>query len=316
MAALTLLESAKLMEPSRKRGIIQLYAETYQPMQVAPVINTGGKMTYTWSIEDSLAHTTGGKRNVNADFTASEGNLKPYETQMKIYGGKIQVDDYIKHHSPASVRFQEQSQIASHAREFTIDVFEGAGGTSLRGLRHWMLNDTAFSGQQISAGSTASGNLITTKLVDELISKVDRIDGRTYFYCRDVVARALRYISKGQASNEQRMYYTKNEFGMWSWSYDGIPIIVPKDGKGTDLLSVDEIDGAASQSDTCSLYLVTWSEEMAALATSMNGNLPEIKVQNDGSNYTYERMEWYVGLVPHRPRCCARIRYIKNAVSA
>jgi hypothetical protein len=315
MGALTLLESAKLMEPSRKRGVIQTYAEAYQPMTVAPVINTGGKANYVWSIEDDLAHTTTGKRNLNADFTASEGNIKPYELDMKIYGGKIQVDRYIQKHSPESMAFQESSQIRSHAYEFSIDLFEGAGGTSVRGFRHWMLNDSAYSGQEVSAGSTASGVLLATTKVDELLSHVDILPGSTYFYTTDVVMRRLRYLSRGSQSTEAHITYSKNEFGMWSWAYDGIPVVVLKDGKGTDLLSSAEIDGATSASDTCSLYLVTWGEEMASLVTSNSANIPEILEQNDGTNYVYERLEWYVNMVPHRPRCIGRVKHIKAAVS-
>ena len=315
---LTLLEAAKLSDVSRKSGVIQLYAEAYQPMQVAPVISTGGKASYGWSIEDSLAHTSGGKRNVNADYTASSGRVKPYETDMKIYGGKLDIDRYIKKHFTESVKFQEENQIRSYAREFTVDAFEGAGGTSLRGFRDWF-SDPAYSGQQVSAGSTASGDLLTTPKVDELISKVDRIDGQTFFYCRDVVARRLRYISKGQQSNEQHMYYTKDEFGKWSWMYDGIPIVVLKDGKGTDLLSVTEIDGAGSQSNTCSLYLITWAPEMAAFVSSDNTvqgvPVPNFFAMNDGTQSEYEVLEWYVSMVPHRPRCAGRVRYIKNSVS-
>lgn len=321
MAAITLLEAGKLMEASRKAGVVQTYAEAYQPMQVAPVINTEGKASYKWIVEDDLAHTTGGKRNVNADFTASQGDVKPYETDTKIYGGKIQVDEYIVDHSPASVTFQEQSQIRSHARELTVDLFEGAGGTSLRGWRHWLLNDAAFSGQQIDASAAANGALLTSVMVDELISKVNR-GPNTYFYCRDIVARRMRYISKGQQTNEQRMYYTKDEFGMWSWKYDEIPIIVLQDGKGTDLLSITEADGHEDANETTgSLYLINWGVEAAALISSnptigANGvPLPKLTIENDGSNYRYERLTWYVGNVPHTIRDIGRIRYIKNAIS-
>ncbi len=315
MGALTLLESAKLMEPSRKRGVTQLYAESYHPMTVAPVINTGGKASYVWSIEDDLAHTSGGKRNLNADYTASEGNVKPYELDMKIYGGKIQVDRYIKKHSPESMAFQEASQVRSHAREFTVDLFEGAGGTSVRGFRHWMLYDGAYTGQEVSAGATASGVLLSTSMVDELESHVDIIPGRSFFYCRDKIARRLRYISKGQQANEPHVTYSLNEFGKWAWAYDGIPIVVLVDGKGTDLLSVTEIDGAVSNSDTCSLYLITWGEEMASLVSSNSGNVPDVITEGAGTNYVYESLEWYVNMVPHRPRCAARVKHIKNATA-
>lgn len=321
MAAITLLEAGKLMEASRKAGVVQTYAEAYQPMQVAPVINTEGKASYKWTVEDDLAHTTGGKRNVNADFTASQGDVKPYESDVKIYGGKIQVDEYIVDHSPASVTFQEKSQIRSYAKEFTVDLFEGAGGTSLRGWRHWLLNDAAFSGQQIDASAAANGAVLTSVMIDELISHVNR-GPSTYFYCSDIVARRLRYISKGQQTNEQRMVYSKDEFGMWSWKYDEIPIIVLKDGKNNDLLSTTEVDGSEDENETtCSLYLINWGEESASLFSSnptigANGvPLPKLTVQNDGSNYQYERLTWYVGNVPHTIRDIGRIRYIKNSIT-
>lgn len=319
MAVMTLLEAGKLMEPSRKAGVVQTYADTYQVLQVAPVISTGGKAAYQWTIEDDLAHTSG-KRNVNADFTAAEGNVKPFETNVKIYGGKIQVDEYIKDHSPASVSFQEASQVRSFARDITIDVFEGAGGTSLRGLRHWF-GESGFSGQQISAGATANGVLLSTAMLDELEGIVAR-GPNTYFYMRELIARRLRALSKGQATGEQRMVYSKNEFGMWAWRYDGIPIVILRDGKNTDLLSVTEPDGHADLNETtCSVYLVDWSPETCALFSSSNiigANgvpLPKLTVQNDGSNYMYERLTWYVGLVPHIVRGFGRIRHIKNAVA-
>lgn len=319
MGAMTLLEAAKQMEPSRRAGVLQTYASAYHPMTVAPVINTGGKSVYTWSIEDSVAHTSGGKRNVNADFTASEGATKPFESDMKIYGGKIQVDRYIQYHSPAAVQFQEENQIRANAREFTIDLFEGSGGTSLRGFRDWLLYESGYTGQEVSAGSTASGVVITTPMIDELESKVDRIPGKTFFYCRDMVARRLRYLSKGAVSNEVDMQYKLGEFGMWDGAYDGIPIVTLRDGKGTDLLSVAEIDGSPSASDTCSLYLVTWGDDMAALASSSGAGagfpMPMITKMADGTNYNYEAIEWFVTAVPHRPRCIARVKHIKNAIA-
>ena len=90
MAAITLLEAAKLMEPSRKQGIVQIYADAYDILRSAPVVSTGGRMAYAWNAEDDLAYTgSSGSRNVNADFTASQGDTKPLESQVKIYGGKI-----------------------------------------------------------------------------------------------------------------------------------------------------------------------------------------------------------------------------------
>lgn len=320
MAAVTLLEAAKLMEPSRKTGVIQTYAEAYQPMQVAPVIDTGGKASYAWTVEDDLAHTSGGKRNVGSDFTASAGNVKPYESDVKIYGGKIQVDEYIQDHSPASVTFQEASQTRAHAREFTVDLFEGSGGTSLRGWNHWLENDGAFSTQSVNSTSTTeNGDLVSLDMMDELVEKISR--GNPYLYMRDVHMRRIKRLARGTGDTDQRMVYARDEFGKWAWMYDGIPIVVLKDGKGNDLLSITETDGAGTYSTTGNIYAIDWGIEAAALFSSNekkgpNGvPLPKVEQHGDGSNYKYIRMTYYVGCVPHTIRCAARIQYCKNATS-
>jgi len=319
VADLTLLEAAKQMEPSRMRGIIQLYADAYQPMQVAPVINTGGKAAYQWTIEDELAHSSGGKRNVGSDFTASYGKVKPYESDCKIYGGKISADRYIKHHSPASVAFQESSQVRSHAREFAVDVFEASGGTSLRGINHWVSNDSAYTGQVVSAGATENGVLPTTTMLDELMSKVD-IGPNTFFYMPDVGVRRYQYIGKGQQSNEPAVRFAPDQFGVWQNTYNGVPIINLKDGKGTDLLSTTELDSTSANSSTYNIYLVSWGVEQASLFSSnevMNGvPVPQIIPATDGSNLVYETLEYYVGFVPHRPRCVGVLKHCKNSVTS
>jgi hypothetical protein len=319
----TLVEAAKLMEPSRKAGVIQTYAEAYHPMQVAPVINTGGKDAYAWTVEDDLAASTV-SRNVGSDFDATQGNVKPYESNVKIYGGKIKVDEFIVDHSPASIAFQEQSQIRSMARGFTVDLIEGTGGTSLRGVKDWLDNDGAFSNQTVNAGATAGGDLLTLNMMDELVENISK--NNPHLYMREVFMRRLKAMARGletTAGYSQRLNYTPDQFGTWSWSYSGIPVHVLQDGKGTDLLSITEIDGAASQSNTGSIYAIDWGMEAAALFASGAGGeigangvpLPKLEMHGDGTNYKYERLTWYVGFVPHTIRCIARIRYLENAVA-
>jgi hypothetical protein len=258
---------------------------------------------------------------VNADFTAAEGNVKPFESQVKIYGGKIQVDTFIKDHSPASVAFQEQSQIRSFARQFTVDTFEGTGGTSLLGVQGW-LGLAGYTGQVISAGTSASGDVLTLDMMDEALSYIDRTPD-TAIYCNQIIARRLKRIARGVGTDQtvQNMQYGMDEFGRWTPQYDGIPVVALQDGKGANMLATTEIDGAASQSNTCSLYIVAWGPESATYFSSSsiigaNGvPLPKLMKATDGTNYEYERLEWYVGFVPHRPRCIVRIKYLKNSAS-
>ena len=312
----TLLEASKLMEPSRKTGVVDVYASNSKILMNAPVINTGGKASYQWTEEEDLAYTSGGSRNVGSDFDATQGNVAPYESPVKIYGGKIKVDEYIIDHSPASIRNQENSQIKSFSRRFDIDIFEGAGGTPLRGIKDWVTNQTQYQGQLMDASSTTQSDL-TMDLMDEFVEMIDRTD-MTYIYMNQYPWRKLKALARGLASTSQRINYGPTEFGKFTPMYDGIPIVVMRDGAGNDMLSKTESD-AAGTANTTSVYAAAWGLESAALFSSNsmvapNGvPVPKLTVENDGTNFKYERMTWYVGFVPHKPRCVARLRYVTSA---
>lgn len=312
----TLLEASKLMEPSRKTGVIDIYSKNSKVLMQAPVINTGGKSSYQWTEEDDLAFTTGGSRNVGSDFDATQGTVAPFESPVKIYGGKIKVDEFIIDHSPASIQFQESSQIKSFARRLDIDIFEGAGGTPLRGVKDWISNQTQYAGQVVNASSTTQSDL-TMDLMDEFVEKIDRTD-MTFIYMNEYPWRKLKALARGLASTSQRINYGPTEFGKWTPMYDGIPVVVMRDGAGADMLSKVEAD-AAGVANTTSVYACAWGMESAALFSSnstvaANGvPVPKLTVENDGTNFKYERMTWYVGFVPHKPRCIARLRYVTSA---
>lgn len=310
-SVMTLLEASKLLKPSYQTGVIEIYASAYHPMTQMPVKNA---FLYHWTLEESLAHTSGGKRNVNADYTATQGTVAPYESQPKIYGGKVQVDDYIRDNMPESMQFQLANQIRSLAREFTVDMFEGTGGTSLRGIQDWISNDVAYAGQVVNAGT--GGALLTEVMLDELASMMTIIDGRTFIYCNDVVSRRLKNVCRTTST----MQYSPDQFGYFSYRWNGIPIVTLMDGKNAALLSQVENDGNGNL-DTTSLYMVTYGDELFAAHSSNpdvapNGvPVPKFKVQNDGSNYTYERMDWYVNTIPHTPKCIGRLNHINCAVA-
>ena len=87
-----------------------------------------------------------------------------------------------------------------------------------------------------------------------------------------------------------------------------------------NLFSTTEPDYNTSASNTLSLYAVTWDMDMAAYFSSnpvgVSGTpVPIIADQNDGSNFMFKRFKWYVGFAPQQPRCIARLRYLKNALS-
>jgi hypothetical protein len=89
--------------------------------------------------------------------------------------------------------------------------------------------------------------------------------------------------------------------------YDGIPIIVLKDGKGTDLLSTDLGDGSSS-----SIYVVTFGEEQV---TGFQVSAPDIVPLTQADVYNYFNIEWGVGTAPQAIRSISRLRYVSEALS-
>lgn len=327
---LTMVEAAKQEAPSQSTGYIGIYAEAYQTNFVAPVV--ASDRVFTWRVEDGLPYTgSTGSRAIDADFDATQANLKTYESEVKAYGGKIKVDEYIVDNMPASMPFQEASQVRAFSRKHFIDTFEGTGGADHRGFRDWLGKDAAsrptasltagYEGQVVNAGSTASGDLLTLDMLDECIMKLDVIPGQSFIYGNEILTRRLMKLARGTVTDgtQYNTVYNPAEIGRFDGIYRNIPIVTAKDGKNANLLSTTEYDATTNQ-NTLSLYFVTWGMEHALyFSTSPTGvagvPMPQVVDANDGSNYQYKRFKFYVGLVPQQPRCVVRLRGLKNAIS-
>lgn len=323
----TLVEAAKAEPESQKTGYIGIYAEAYQVNFVAPVLSSD--RTFPWDVEDDLPYTgSTGSRSIGSDFDATQANFKPYASDVKPYGGKIKVDEYIVDNMPKSMPRQEASQVRAFARKQFVDTFQGAGGADLRGARDWFGGDVAsngriiapgFENQEVAAGTTASGDLLTLDMLDDTIARVDIRYGSTMIYCNDIITRRIMKLNRGNDSNGFNVNYRPDEIGRFDGLYAGIPIVTCRDGKNADLLSTTEYDNTTNQ-NTLSLYVVTWGPEHACyFSTNPTGiagvPLPIVTEQNDGSNYMYKRFKFYLGFAPQQPRCIARLRKLKNAVA-
>lgn len=324
----TLIEAAKAEKPSAATGYIGIYAEAYQPNYVAPV--QPSDRIYAWNVEDDLPYTgSTGSRLIGSDFDATQGNFKPYESEVKAYGGKIKVDEYILDNMPMSVPRQEASQVRAFARKQFIDTFQGSGSADLRGIRDYLGGDSetrpaaliapGYENQVIDAGSTGSGDVLTLDMLDDAIARVIMMPGQTFIYCNDIITRRIMKLNRGNDSSGYNVNYMPDEVGRFDATYRGIPIVTTRDGKNADLLSTTEYDATSNQ-NTLSLYVVTWGVELATyFSTNPTGvagvPMPMVMEQNDGSNYMYKRFKFYIGFAPQQPRCVARLRGLKNALS-
>jgi hypothetical protein len=325
-----MVEAAKQEAPSVSTGYIGIYANAYQTNFVAPVV--ASDRVHTWRVEDGLPYTgTTGSRAIDADFDATQANLKNYESEVKAYGGKIKADEYIVDNMPASLPFQNAMQVKAFARKQFIDTFEGTGGADLRGIRDFYGKDEAsrpaaslspgYEGQVVNAGSTASGDVLTLDMLDECFGKWDVIPGQSYIYGNEILIRRLMKLARGTVTDgtQYNTVYNPSEIGRFDGVYRNVPLVIARDGKNANLLSVTEYDATTNQ-NTLSLYFVTWGlEHCMYFSTSPAGvsgvPIPQVVDASDGSNYQYKRFKFYVGFAPKQPRACVRLRGLKNSVS-
>lgn len=325
---LTMVEAAKMEPSTQATGYIGIYAESYQTNYIAPVQSSD--RIFPWAVEDDLPYTgTTGSRAIDADFDATQANFKNYESEVKAYGGKIKVDEYIVDNMPASIPRQEASQVRSFARKLFIDTFEGTGGADIRGIRDWLGGNSAshggaiatgYSGQVVNAGSTGSGDLLTIDMLDEIVGLMEVIPGNTAIYANEILIRRIMKLARGMTDGTTyNLQFNPAEFGRFDGIFRGIPLVAARDGKNANLLSTTEYD-TTTNADTLSLYIVTWGIEHATyFSTNPSGvsgvPLPQVEKMGDGSNYKYTRFKHYVGFAPQQPRSVVRLRGLKNAIA-
>lgn len=304
MAATTLLESSKLMKEGTERAVVQIYGNTSHALQYIPFLPepTG---IHSWTVEETISASA--SRALGSDYTAANGTFTPYTTTASIYGGKVQVDRALRKTNPALVPMMKENKIKGHARKFTVDLFEGQGGNDLKGISKWI--DENYTGQKIDGGNV----VITMALMDSLLDKINAVNGSTFLYMAQTPFNALNTLSRTAGTGMQNIVYAIDQFGVRVPYYNNIPIVVMRDGKGTELLSVAETTaGAHSGGTSCSVYAVTYGPEM--FSGFQSGGMDVIN-DSDATNFENFAIEHIAGVAPHVPRSVARLYNIKNSLT-
>ena len=308
MAALTMLEAAKTLPPGFDRGVIQTYATSYHPMTVMPLI-TDPTGIMKWNLEYQLPYSSGGVRNINGTWTSTSAQVNPYVENFRIYGGQCQIDRAIAATNVNRVALERESQIKAMGRRFAIDLFEGTGGTYIRGFADYLDNDPAFANQTIDVGTVGAGGTLMTDNLDKLLSKMTIIPGSTFIYCTQTQALRIKKLARGNSATSDTAYrlnFSPEQFGYFSGDFGGVPVIHMIDGKGNDLLSTTQGEGTSS-----TIWCVTYGPQMVS---GLQVKAPEVIPLNQADVYNYFDLEWYVAAAPGAIRSVARLRYVEETV--
>lgn len=306
MAETTVLEMAKTIRQEDAALYANVFATAYPVQALLPILGMTG-FSKAITVADTLPTVT--PRDFGADFVAAFGKHSTYMVEWKNYGGRLEIDKALIKGNPQGAADQEIMQIQAIAKLWAADVIEGAGGTSVVGIKKWL--DTFFTGQILNGTSTtANGDALTMDLMDKLLDAVYEPDA---IFLSKYNRRLLSTIARTNAAGQQNITYGVDAFGTQVQMYNKVPIYTMEDTEtGVDILSNIERDGADANNSTTSVYAVHFGED-GVFGFAPGGKALDVEIANPGTHAMVTRLESNVGVGMSRRRGAARIKFVKAA---
>lgn len=225
-------------------GVVRTYAKE------APVLDKlrfaqaiGGKI----SLNRWVTLPDAGFRPIGTEFTASEGVTEQIDEDMKLSGGRVEIDRAIvRRTGPASVITQEQMQIIALARKWNETFYKGDGtGNSFTGLQ------ARITGDQLIPNGVAALDL---NKLDQMILAM-RGDDKWLVMGTGMISRIW---AKSRTSTN--VNFVPGNFGESPSTYNGIPIIAA--GEKAD---ESEILDFSETSSTTSIYGLSFEDGIGVM---------------------------------------------------
>ena len=216
----------------------------------------GGGAGYTYAYTRLVTQPTADFRSVNSEYVPSEVQKQRYAVDLKIFGGTFDVDRVIADAGGIvdEVTLQMQQKIKAAGALFNDTVINGNSS----------VDADAFDGLDVALTGTdtewnAAGSVIDLSTAANIEANGDafllmlhkylgKLDGQpTAFLCNSDMKATLEYLAKYQGRYQE----SKDEFGRYISTYNGVPIIDvgTKAGTNEDVIGNDETNGS-------SLYIV------------------------------------------------------------
>lgn len=302
--AVNLLEVAKRQKDLYKRGVIEVYANATELMQVLPFEDIEG-MAVKYNQESMLPGI--GFRGINEAYTESTGVINPVMDPLVIAGGDVDIDRFLLRTGGEGQREgQEAMKIKSLAHKWSDTFIKGDNTTDPRvfdGLQ------VRLGGSQLIAnGATSGGDPLSLAKLDELI---DAVDSPTHLIMNKTLARRLTAAARS-TSVGGFVTWEKDEFGRRIMFYNDLPV-VRMGANGEIYNTLDFVEaGSGGGSTASSVYCVSMGPGML---TGIQNS--EIDVEDLGQLQTQPvertRIEWYAGIAMYHPRAAARLSSVSNA---
>ena len=234
--AVTLAQARLNVQDDLQAGIIDEFRKSNfltDNLTFADVVSpTGGGATLTYAYTRLITPPTAAFRAVNSEYAASEVKKQRYTADLKVFGGAYEIDRLIADMGGIAdeVALQSQQKVKAASRLFNDTVINGDSSS----------NANAFDGLDVALkGSatewnTGSGSAVidlsTAAKIEEnapafmlmLNKKLRTLDGRPSALVgnSDMIA-ALEYMAKYLGRYQE----TKDDFGRYTSTYNGIPLV-------------------------------------------------------------------------------------------
>lgn len=234
--AVTLAQARLNVQDDLQAGIIDEFRKSnflLDNLTFADVVSpTGGGATLTYAYTRLITPPTAAFRAVNSEYTPAEVKKQRYTADLKVFGGAYEIDRIIADMGGIAdeVALQSSQKVKAASRLFNDTVINGdssANANAFDGL------DVALKGSA-TEWNTGSGSAVidlsTAAKIEEnapafmlmLNKKLRTLDGRPSALMgnSDMIA-ALEYMAKYLGRYQE----TKDDFGRYTSTYNGIPLI-------------------------------------------------------------------------------------------
>lgn len=208
-----------------RRGSILLDALTFDNA-VSP--GTGGS-TLTYGYLRKETPGTAQFRAINSEYTGQEATRKKYSVDLKVFGGKFDIDRVIANSSGTidEINYQLEEKIKAAINLFHYTVING---DSAKDTKAFDGLDKALVGTSTEIGTEAYIDLSTSDMVDASYKKF--LDALDSFLAElngkpSMLMGNSKLITKIKQVARRAGYLTQSEnaFGVKVDSYDGIPLV-------------------------------------------------------------------------------------------
>lgn len=248
------------------------------------IVEFGGSMSYGWNEEKSLP--TAQSRSINGDYTENNGETKPMQEGLKVYGGLIGVDRMsAQQFGQDVVMAKQEAQIKAIRLKIMNDFFNGSSAsdvTQMDGLKSILGTGTAG---RVDRGYVVDngGSALSRKKLDEALANTDMDSGSVIFADKQVPYLINQY-------GESLVSFDKNEFGAPVARYGDIPII-PIDRNNLNA----KILGFSEAGNTSSLFVANIGADKVAMLSGQGG-ITASPTEQSGSKNKHQ-VDWLIALM-------------------